>query len=523
MKKFTILPTITKDKITKERVLELVRVLLYTCCFIGIIMQLCEYGNRVFQTQKDFQGALAILFFAVILWVMQRVKLFNIPSLIVTLIYAVYAVFHQMMFVNMPDIHPTEIISLVEQWMLLMVVTDMMVTKRIRNNKKIVWGLFALLVATAVYLFVHQKDSGIAQIFPFLIVFFLIPVKSDEWDRVVNSLCNAGFLCTWAVLILSLILNPIYDIPEGDRWYGYFLNIGDFGQFQGLSFALAVYCIFKTARKYGRLSFAYMMSWSWLLTDLAMVAVTITRNLWAGVAVILMVMFIIGFKKTNKKHILIRVTILAVLFAAILIGLMQFSKFVYSDKFPLEWAYQIVEEYPYKAIPGFPEFIGELRMLNVWGGHPDKNIIPPYTFMAFLNKLSSSRLQLWVRFLEEATFEGQGSGGMIVREYFAYNAHNEYVQVLYEYGFLAGGVLIIFVLTSWVVAIVRFAKDRKGRYLLPVLMISMMVGMWIGERSSLYYPLTFMGFLCMLPGMVDYHGGSVKGGKGEEEGERESE
>ena len=64
---------ITKDKVEKKRIFELIRVGLYTFCFIGLIVHFNEQENVVFETEKALQRDIALLFFAVILLILQQV------------------------------------------------------------------------------------------------------------------------------------------------------------------------------------------------------------------------------------------------------------------------------------------------------------------------------------------------------------------------------------------------------------------------------------------------------------------
>ena len=124
---------ITKDKVEKKRIFELIRVGLYTFCFIGLIVHFNEQENVVFETEKALQRDIALLFFAVILLILQQVKWLNWQSLVVTVAFAPAAVFNVLRFSGSGDLLVPGILEQIALWLELMLITDMVVTKRVRR------------------------------------------------------------------------------------------------------------------------------------------------------------------------------------------------------------------------------------------------------------------------------------------------------------------------------------------------------------------------------------------------------
>jgi len=117
--------------------------------------------------------------------------------------------------------------------------------------------------------------------------------------------------------------------------------------------------------------------------------------------------------------------------------------------------------------------------------------------MVFFDMLGSGRANIWSVFLAGTSFE-PNSGGLNIGTFFVLHAHNEYIQLLYEYGFFVGGLNILFFFAGWVVSVIRYVKDKKDIFLLPLLMIPMMFGMWVGETSSVFFQLTGISLICLM-------------------------
>lgn len=113
------------------------------------------------------------------------------------------------------------------------------------------------------------------------------------------------------------------------------------------------------------------------------------------------------------------------------------------------------------------------------------------------------RLGIGYEFIRQTAWEASTGDGIQYGTYFAYNAHNQYVQALYVFGFFAGGTYILYVLSTWVLSIAECIKTRRNQFYLALILITVMVAMWLGERSTIYYPLTFVGLFAAYPILVN--------------------
>lgn len=90
----------------------------------------------------------------------------------------------------------------------------------------------------------------------------------------------------------------------------------------------------------------------------------------------------------------------------------------------------------------------------------DSGIFEPNSIINYLDLFSSERLSI-IKCCEERFFTGNPSDVIQVGTYFAYNAHNAYVQILYEYGYIAGSAFILCLLTNTVAGMHQYIKTIK--------------------------------------------------------------
>lgn len=512
----TVLPKITLDKPSKERIFQLIRVFLYTVGFVGIIIHLNEFDNMTFQTLKDRQSSYGMLFFMLILLTMQRVRFINWQSLVVTVLYAPVAYFRVQSVMGSSDLLPGTVISQITFWMVLMVITDMVVTGRVRKLKEMnIWlfGMMALMVGLLIF---YRQSRGWPINYAYFLLLCFIPVDEDEWGRIFGSLLNAGVISFALVTILSFKMNPhfmveavqsdeLYEPGKGGRWYGYFLNIGTFGQFCGLQIVLAFLSIIRSKDKFGRFGIMYAASFIWLAAACFLGYLCGTDNLFLGVIVTVIIILVFGFKKTKFPHLAIR--ILLAIGLVCLLGFLAVDGInrIASVGFDSAKVRAMLNNTPLRLFPAASNtIVNKITAFN--------NMSNPYTdyitdpVKMFLNYLGSSRPAICRVFIDNFTFKGTDSQGLMYRSYFAFNAHNQYIQVLYEQGILSGGLNILFYLIGWLTCVVGYVKTKKEMFFVPTILVPMTLAMWMGEGSSICFALTFIGFFVMMPAVMNHIG-----------------
>ena len=509
----TILPKITLDKPSKERIFQLIRVFLYTVGFVGIILHLNEFDNMTFQSLKGRQSNYALLFFMLIVMTMQKVRFINWQSLVTTAVYAPIAFFRVRSVLSSPELVPGTIISQITFWMALMIVTDMLVTGRVRKLREMnLWMTLLLVLMTGMLMI-----SGFGRDWPVLYLYFLllifVPVDEEEWGRVYGGLLNAGVLSFALVTLLSFKMNPHFMVDaikseesfepgSGGRWYGYFLNIGTFGQFCGLQIVLAFLSIIRSKDKFGRFGLMYAASFIWLAAAGFLGFLCGTDNLLLGVLVFIIFALVFGFKKTKFPHLAIRILLALGLICLLGFLVVDGINRIASVGFDPEKARLIINKTPLRLFPAAADtIVGKIKAFH--------NLNNPYTdyitnpVKMFLNYIGSSRPAIWEVFAEHTTFKGTESSGLMYRSYFAFNAHNQYVQVLYEQGIVSGGLNILFFILGWLSSVIGYVKTKKEMFFAPTILVPMMLAMWMGEGSSICFALTFISFFAMMPAVMN--------------------
>ena len=501
---------LTSAKPSKERIFDLIRIGLYTLFFVAVTMHLNEYDNAKYQVLKDRQFLYGMAFFLLIIWTVQKVRLLNWQSALVTLLMGGVTFLRAKGLVSSPDIFTNTIIDNVIKWMALMPLVDMCVKKKSRKWDTVCIGRFILLclVTTLFVIFGFGRSATLAYIL--FVILCVIPFENKEWDKLIKGFINGCFVTFIVVAIISLSVNPVWGVSEAEfmernreqygRWFGYFLNIGNFGQFLGLNFAVVLASMHYYKTKIGRLSLRYFISVLWLAAVIYFAVLNGTSNFVVGAVVTLLVLFVFARSRATKKWMITKGVIILAIFVIVLVGLILLSNYVYSPNFSEDKLNAVCDNIPViRGVSAVRYLNRKLAMANELADIAE-SAFPPRSFARFLDYLSSNRLGISYEFLKLSTFRGTAGGGLLyyIGDYWAENAHNQYVQVLYEYGFLAGGLQIILALTLWISSICRYVKTRRNRYFLSMTLMSLMLGMWMGEASSVCYPLTFFGIMFAL-------------------------
>ena len=505
-----LFPTITKDKPSKSRILELVRVGLYTFCFIGIIVHFNEHENVIYETSKAAQRDIAMLFFIGIMFVMQRIRLINWQSLLVTIVFAPFAVLGVTRFSQSPDLIPPAIMEQIALWLELLLITDMAITKRVRKLKDMNWAMFLLLGSVIVLLFILRSSGNPAPVtlLAFLL-FCLIPADRDELNHVLCGLLNAGFLCFIQAMIVSEVVNPIdFTGGNGNRWYGYFLTLGTFGQYLGIQTVFAIGSIYLAKKRRGRLNPFYFISFLWLLTVLAAAFFCGVTNYLVGAFFLCATLFVFGFGK-KKEGYFIRGLIVLILITVGGIFLLDFIRYLVNG-YNQEEFLRFIDNSPLKVLSGTAHVLAtklenahQFKSIYFHGMSISSSFIESPLLM-LMNSLGSGRIFIWREYLKNTSFMGN-SGELPVADIVALHAHNEYIQSLYEFGFAAGAMYIILYLVAYVRSIIGYLKEKSPFFFVSMISLAMMLGMWTGETSSIHFLLTFITTLLMMINVVFMH------------------
>ncbi len=493
---------------------EWTRMPIYAICFTGILIFLSRYDNFKSETERTMQSSIAYLFLLVAIMAMQKAEIFNFYSLIVTVAFVPIAFFRSYIYRYSADLLPSSIISDVTLWLALLVIVDMAVTKRVRSFKSIRWPVFLIYTVAISLIALFSNASGLSAFFYLFIICF-ISIDEKDWNEIINGLLIAGFVSFVYIAILSFVTNPVFGVSEeafmemnpgqGGRWYGCFLNIGAFGQFLGLSTAMAIGAIYK-CKDFKKKVFPLLVSWLWLATSIFMAALNGTRNYIVAFGFLLVILFIFGWRKATKKGVFIRLGIVILLMAVMVVALTIFGRYVMSPSYDPDKVSAVINKTPLGLTSAGANYNLEIlnKINNGEGtGYYGKDIFDVDSIWRFYNMVSSNRLGICIEFLSNSLWKEGQSSGIQYGWYFAFNAHNQYIQSLYEYSILAGIAYVLYVLMAWIKIIIGTVKQKKTYLFISMILISMMLGMWLGERSTINYPLTFVGLLVMYPVLTD--------------------
>lgn len=490
-----------------ERVGNILLQVVYAVLLAYVIINISDSSQEMYQTWKDVEASKALAVFAIFMCLVQRVKLLNWQTIVYSVIYwplGVWFLKTHMYGETLEMVYENRVWF---YWILGLVIVDMLVYRKV--NKLVDFKQSALLIYLAMAIFMltfrHERGDPLALVLP-MFVFFMIPISKAEWEKIQNAFCNGWLIAFIIIAYRSFTLNP-YD---SDRWYGSFLNIGAFSMFLGCVFAVAFFRILQSKEKYGRKSIAYVASWIWLLVTTAIMLLVNTRTMWLGVACMITVFVVFAGKKKTAKELWTRVGHIAVVLVILLIvGLvaMKIASEMDVEKLRDTITNRYLRapiEYFVLSASGIAQRVSEqMTPINtVWDN-----------IYIFLNEFSSWRVAIWCKFAEFFSFTGNPSAGMDVDGYFATNAHNQYVQVVYEYGFLGGGCWLLWMIYVAVKGIKDYFKSWKSEQILIVLWMFTLFGMFWGEMANFFYPEMYATLILFYPQIVQIKEESEKGRK----------
>ena len=489
------------QKKERERILGVVHTVLYILFFSGITLCMAEYGSARTTDMEFFYSRLAMIFFLGVVWSLQRVKLFNWQSLVLSLAFAPYAVFYPLVDGKTSTNVMIIVVELITRWMLLMLLADIAINKKIRQNQRFHSLPFAILCVTAVFSMMNGKGGFAPVIFCYFLIMCFITVSAKEWEKLTDCMIFSGMLTFAVVTVFSFTGNPMMIIPRD-----FYMFTDDIGQFYALCLALATYAMLRFAKKYGHLSFPYFLSIFWIIATVVMILNKGTTGIIPGVLLMFFVIFLFGPKMGRFPFSLVRPFIVLCIVAAIVVGNIVFFNTIVADNFDTSAFAAGVMKSPLQYFANVAEeLIGKVDMVHRGGGGYGK-IIQPKTFAAYLNVFLDSRIGIFFETIGALNWDGHILVG-VNADSFVMATKNQYIQYLYEFGYFGGALNILFYVSLWITSVVLFVKQRKERFLLPLLLGGMTLGVWINVSSGIFYPLVFFYVLSLYPVLVDLNPG----------------
>ena len=473
------------NKFTSTKLWYYIENLLVVGLFFYCIKFLTDYDNVYYQTWKNAAAAKAILAFTAIVFIIRKVKLLNWQSLVATLLFGAIAFERMHFWADAEDILNAIKPQLAAEWLYLMIIIDMLLFKNVNNLFKSVNYLAILYVLMAIGMIWrrHDRMDPIVLIFPMLL-FALVKMNEEKKDWFVRRFIDGWFISYIYILIKSFTSNP-YD---GYRYYGCFINIGQFGIFMVCCFVLSISAIFYCKKTYGRKSILYIFSCVWLVSVCYMLYIIDTRTILVGVLTCCIYAFLYARNDMSRKSIRNRYKkLLMIIFAFVILFIVLIKV---SSNIPNEWFKNNSSGF-FSPLTHFLSYFNALGNMTIEGS-------PSQLLFEKIDKFTSKRLSIAKAYSEFFNFDGNGTLGVYVEkyEYWAYAAHNTYLQFLVEYGYLSlVELLILIVMTISKQVKVYLSSENNYFNLLPILWFGAMIGVWLGESDTFFYPITFFGFM----------------------------
>lgn len=468
------------------------------------IKWLTDYDSEIYQAYKDAALAKAIMAFLALLFIVRKVKPLNLSSLVATVIVAIGGHYYIQEMINSPDVLLSRKPWIVNAWLIVIILIDAFryhKFEQIKINKPL-----AVMLFWGTTFWMLKNSNGSSEGTVMLVVFgllFTTPLTHMEWQNLVKRLCD-GWFCVSVWLIAKSL---IYYYPyETERFYGCFLNIGPFGIFLLCSLIISIYGIYYLTEKKDLEEnerpqkilkyFMLCVDLVWLAVILRVSMMTRTFTMFIGLLLVLMALFLVGRRNTDKRHMMLRIRIIicfmlmcGVILTYVFMNAQELS--VYLRELWLEQPNNTIVYYAYRVVNSFSTGT-EAAYLTKTGLSP---------FWGVLDMLSSQRVYIWKQFIEAFNFTGNISAGIDIElfDYFATNAHCEYIQTIYRFGYIGGLMNIALFVYGTICSVKEYLITKDKPLLLAIMWLVGMFGTWMGEMSNIIYPVTFTGLLLLYP------------------------
>lgn len=497
-------PDLFKDLLKdKKKIKELVIEILCTVCLVFTLLHLCDMLNATYQTHKNIYAAKAFLAFAIYLLFIQRPRILNYQTALVTLLYFPIGYAYRSRYIMAPDWFNRDKVVVWIVYLLLILLVDMYVYRKVNSLQQMNKPFLFLYGFMTVSMIFYRNGSTMPVILLLMFVVYLIPLNTAKWNRILNQVGNAWIISFFVVLIRSVTSN--LAVSELGRWYGCFVNIGDFGLFLGGVFVILAFRFYKAWKRNGLRSvpvILYVLAFLPLLWTILRVS---TITLYIGILFLFIMFFILFTKEKTYKATLSRLfTAITIIVVVCCLGLILLKSIaLYADK---NYWYENLHEGNAIIKPIANIVMRAFYMFEEPITFSDCGIFTPDSMINYLDLFTSGRLSIIKMFSEQFSFTGAPTNGIQVGSYFAYNAHNTYIQAIVDFGYIAGGAHIIWLIWMAVASVRRFIQSRKLPDLFLCLWMAMILGLFTGECARLYTPVLFFTLFLSYPLIVNMPG-----------------
>lgn len=454
-------------------------------------------SDALYQTWKDFAYYKGVALFLVVVMLVRRVAVLNVPVLATAAVYIGASVKHFLAAGYESELRNAMLAKCVAWGLFLIILVDVIRTgnrTRINRASKVISGVTLLAFTCAMAM---NFQYSLCVFFP-LAAFYLTPISKRQWIWFMDCLTTAYYGAFAWVMTKSLIVVPYdakYTLGGEDSLYyfGTFTTPWIIGIFCAGAFVCAVYWFVKvwTAEKRNPVKVGTCVAA--MAYPLYATLIISSRSAELGILTCAMVavVFVLPTRPGAwKKRAL-------ALSAAVAVGALCAVFFLKSlvnvDLESLESVNGMLGKHFLRYAGVVQRIVEEKPLYGVFFQNP---------VLTALDELMSNRLSILVQALKEVSPFGNASLSVVIGDVDFANPHNTYVSWLMLYGWV-GGIPMIGWFFGFLVKSAAGVLKKDPTYLFPFLWGAFLLFATLFETMGWMYPAAFILLLVQYPLLVE--------------------
>lgn len=454
-------------------------------------------SDALYQTFKDYFYYKGIALFLIVLILIRKVSVLNVPILATTAVYVIASVKYFIAAQYEAELRNAVLAKCAAWGLFLIILVDIIRTgKTTRFNKENKLFPYIALFAFSCAMAMNFQYS-ICMFCPFA-AFYLTPISKRQWIWLVDCLTTAYYGAFVWVMTKSLIKVPYhgkYVLGGEDSLYyfGVFTTPCIIGFFCAGAFVCVMYWFVKfwTAEKRDLMKVG--------LCILAMVfpayatLIISSRNSELGILACALFVFVFVMPKRPNAWKKRGIGLLAAMTAAALCGVL------------LLWFLSKVDIASLDSVNGilgkrFVKWRGVAKQM--FTGKSTYDFFPQRPILRAIDELMSNRLGILAQAFKQISFFGSTSMSVVIGDIDFVHPHNTYVSWLMMYGWL-GGIPMIIWFFSFLVRSVGGVLKKNYIYLFPFLWGAFLLFSMMFETMAWMYPTSFVLLFVQYPLLIE--------------------
>lgn len=481
----------------KDKSLHCIMTIVCLLLLVRMFTDIMYASDAPYQTFKDYYYYKGITLFLVVLVLVRKVSVLNIPILATAGVYMIASAKYFIAAKYEAELRNAVMAKCAAWGLFLIILVDIIRTgRKTRLNKENKLFPYIALFAFSCAMAMHFQYS-LCLFCPF-VAFYLTPISKRQWTWLVDCFTAAYYGAFVWVMTKSLIAVPYvgkYAFGGDDSLYyfGVFTTPWIIGVFCAGAFVCVMYWFVKfwTAEKRDMVKVGLCI----MAMAYPVYATLIILSRSAEIGILVCVLFVFVFvmpKRPNawKKR---GIVLLAAITAAALCGVL------------LLWYLANINLASLESVNGI---LGK-RFLR-WAGVAQRMFArkPTYDYyfqssvLTTLDELLSSRLRILVQAFKQITFFGNTGMSVVIGDKDFYHPHNTYVSWLMLYGWL-GGIPLIIWFFSFLARSVGGVLKKNYIYLFSFLWGAFLVFAMMFETAPWMYPSSFVLLFVQYPLLIE--------------------